>query len=567
MAYYIPQLLNQTLGELATMYQANRMGITATNQEVAENIRMMMPHLFQDGKFIGGEPYRQFLASNGMTISEFEANVRKQIIMRKLQALAFESAIVTQGEIEAEYKRRKASMRFDIVRFVADDFKSQAAPGDAAVRDYYEKNKAQFMAPVRRAFELVVVDEAKLGESIEAPESSLRQLYASQLDRWRQDERVHVRHILLKTNDQPKEKHAEIRKKLEDILKQVKGGADFGEMAKKHSQDPGSASRGGDLDWVTKGQMVANFEKTSFSLQPKQISDIVETEFGYHIIQVLEKEPGRVKPFEEVKQELAMEAKRSQLYERMPALADQARAELMQAPAQAEAIAKKLNLTYAKVAAAGPGDPIPHIGISPQFEQALYAVQKNEVTEVVQVQGNKLVVGVLNDILPQTPQPFAKVESQIKSMLTNMEAARLAEKKAQEFERRFQANNRDLMKTARELNVKVHDSKLVDRGGNIEGAGSPMVFGEVVFTLPVGAVHGPHRVGERTFYLKVTERKEADMTLFATEKEAILNEIRGSKIAERRELFEAGLVESLKNQGKLKVNETVLTRVLNSMTS
>jgi hypothetical protein len=74
-------------------------------------------------------------------------------------------------------------------------------------------------------------------------------------------------------------------------------------------------------------------------------------------------------------------------------------------------------------------------------------------------------------------------------------------------------------------------------------------------------------VGERTFYLKVTERKEADMTLFATEKEAILNEIRGSKIAERRELFEAGLVESLKNQGKLKVNETVLTRVLNSMTS
>jgi peptidyl-prolyl cis-trans isomerase D len=567
MAYYIPQLLNQTLGELATMYQANQMGLTATNQEVVENIRMMVPQLFQDGKFIGGEPYRQFLASNGMTISEFEANVRKQIVLRKLQALAFEGTIVTQGEVEAEYKKRKALIRFDIVRFVADDFKSQAAPGDAEVRDYYEKNKAQYMSPVRRAFELVVVDELKLGESIAIPDSSLRQLYASQLDRWRQDERVHVRHILLKTNDQPKDKHPEIRKKMEDILKQVKGGADFGELAKKHSQDPGSANRGGDLDWVTKGQMVPNFEKTSFSLQPKQISDIVETEFGYHIIQVLAKEAGRVKPFEEVKQELAAEAKRSQLFERMPALADQARAELVQAPTQAEAIAKKLNLGYIKVAAAGPGDPIPNIGVSPQFDQALYALQKNEVSEVVQVQGNKLVVGALNEILPQTPEPLSKVETQIKNMLATGKSTQLAGKKAAEFEARFQANHGDLLRTAKEMNAKVHDSKLVDRSGNIEGVGMPMMFGEIVFTLPVGAVHGPHRVGDRTFYLKVTERKEADMTLFAAERESILNEIRGSKIAERRELFEAGLVEALKNQGKLKVNETVLTRVLNSMTS
>jgi parvulin-like peptidyl-prolyl isomerase len=226
-----------------------------------------------------------------------------------------------------------------------------------------------------------------------------------------------------------------------------------------------------------------------------------------------------------------------------------------------------LNLAYAKVAAAGPGDPLPNIGVSPQFEQALYALQKNEVSEVVQVEGNRLVVGVLNDILPQTAEPFAKVEGQIKSMLTAQKSAQISAKKAQEFETRFMANQRDLLKTARELNVKVHDSKLVDRSGNIEGIGSPIMFGEVVFSLPVGAIHGPHRVGDRVFFLRVTEKKEADMTLFAGEREAILNEIRGSKIAERREIFEAGLVESLKNQGKLKVNETVLTRVLNSMTS
>src|SRR5262249_53539748 len=143
--------------------------------------------------------------------------------------------------------------------------------------------------------------------------ADVRKAYSSSMDNFRMPERVHIRHILIKTEGKSDSEKKAALAKAEGILKQLQGGADFADLAKKNSDDPGSKEKGGDLDFVVHGQTVPEFDKMAFSLPVKQISPIVTTQYGYHILQVLEKQPARVQPFEEVKANLTTELKKQQV--------------------------------------------------------------------------------------------------------------------------------------------------------------------------------------------------------------------------------------------------------------
>src|SRR5262249_680213 len=152
---------------------------------------------------------------------------------------------------------------------------------------------------------------------IQVSDQQLRAAYSASMDNFRVPERVHARHILIKTVDKNDAEKKQLLAKAQDVLKQIKAGGDFGELAKKYSDDTGNAAKGGYRDWFVKGQMVPEFEKVAFSLKPKEVSDIVTTTYGYHIVQVLEHEQAHVKPFDEVKTALADELKKQGLSEKM----------------------------------------------------------------------------------------------------------------------------------------------------------------------------------------------------------------------------------------------------------
>jgi peptidyl-prolyl cis-trans isomerase D len=235
----------------------------------------------------------------------------------------------------------------------------------------YNSHKAQFTTEEKRSFHLLIADEEKFAAAHQMPESEIRALYNSNLDRYRTPERAHVRHILIKTTEKSAAEQAAAEAKAKDLLNQLRKGADFAELAKKHSEDPGSAAKGGDLDWVTRGQMVANFEKATFSQPVKQIGDLVKTEYGFHIVQVLEREPARVKPFEEVREQIATEGKREAVFNRMQQAMEQARAELAKNAGAAGQIASKLGLTHHKVENAGRGTSVqyPRSGPTPSWKR------------------------------------------------------------------------------------------------------------------------------------------------------------------------------------------------------
>jgi peptidyl-prolyl cis-trans isomerase D len=558
---YVPMIINQMIAERAVAYQAVRMGFRVSEADVALAVESMMPQLYQNGKFVGRDVYAQILSQQmNMTIPEFEENVRKQILLTRLENFVLEGVAVGDREVEQEFRRRHEKIKVDYISISPADFRSKVTVSREEMLAHYNANKNSFQVGEKRDVGLIAVEEGAVAQNLQITDEELRRIYQSEPDRFRTPERVKVRHILLKTTEQSEEEKAKIKAKAEDLLKQLKNGADFAALAKAHSEDAGTKENGGDLGWITRGQTVENFEKTAFALKPNELSGVITTEYGYHILQVLEKEPARLRPFEEVKAELAEEQKKQRLYDRMQELADQARAELIKAPMQAEQIAARLGLKFVRIDKFTPGDPIPGLGTSPDLDEAIASLAKGGVTPVTQLGSNRLVVAAVTEVYPARPAEFAEVEDRIRETLISQKAQAMAEEKTKQLREMMKTAGNDLEKLARALGVTVKSSPEFGREGSVEGLGSP-VYLEDAFKAPVGQVVGPINAMGQTLVVRVTGKVEADLSKLAAERAEIVTAIKRRKAQERKELFEDGILTKLIQEKKVKIYDRNIQRL------
>ncbi|MGH9663922.1 MAG: peptidylprolyl isomerase, partial [Bryobacteraceae bacterium] len=437
---YVPQIIDQMISDQAVAYEAKRLGLNVSNSELAEAIRATpsFQPLFASGQF-NKQAYENYLAQQGLTIPEFEANFKKQMLKTYLDNIALNGIVVTPADVEAAYKKKNEKLKVEYVSFSADKFKGQVKPSAEELKAYFNSHRNLFTVPEKRGFDIVLADEANVGQSIQVPEAALRRYYDTNLDKYRTPERVKARHILFMTQGKPPADLPKIRAKAEDVLKQVKNGGDFAGLAKKYSDDTASAVKGGDLGWVVRGQTVKAFEDAAFSMKPNQISNLVTTEYGFHIIQVLEKQPAHVQTFDEVKSQIAADIKREQVFDKMPQIADQARASLVKAPQQAAEIAKQDNLSFVHVDKAGTGDPLPQVGASPELLSAVMSLKKGEVSQVVQLSGNRLCIAVVTDVYPAHPAEFSDVEAQVRERYVTDKSNELVQAKLKEAAAKFTA--------------------------------------------------------------------------------------------------------------------------------
>lgn len=411
---------------------------------------------------------------------------------------------------------------------------------------------------------MVVVDEDKVSASIQTNEGSLRAYYDSNKDQFRTPERVKVRHILIKTMEKPKDQEEALKKKTEDLLKQIKGGADFAELAKKNSEDTVSAAKGGDLDWVARGQTVKPFEDAAFALQPKQTSDIVKSEFGFHIIQTMEKEQARMKPFEEVKDQIAKDQAKQQVFDRMQQIADQIRSALVKNPGAAEQLANENKVGFAKVEKVGRGEVLPLIGQVTDLDNTLFDLkEKGGVTEIVTTSTNKLVIAVLDEVFPARQAELAEVEGEIRKTISSERANRMLNERASALMASVKAMGGDLRKAAAAMKLEVKSAPEFGRDGSVEGMGTAN-YVEEAFRRDVGAVFGPVTVNGPVFVCKITGKTPPDMAKFQVQRFDLLLRLKGQKAQERRDLFEDGVVNHLKQKGIVKINQDVVKRLIDT---
>jgi len=566
MPHYVPVFINSMVTERALAFEARRLGFKVSDEDLAVGIRQTIPTLFQEGKFAGKDAYAQVLAQQNMTIPQFEEDMARQLLITKMRNVALEGTVVTPQEIEQEYRRRNDKVKIEYVKVNGDKLRSEVQATPDELRKYYEANKLAYQVPEKRDLGIVIVDQAKLEQTIQPTDADLLRVYSDNKDTYRLPERVNVRHILLKTNDKDPKSDAAVKAKADDLVKQLrKPGANFAEMAKKYSDDPGSKDKGGEYDGVVRGQMVPEFEKAAFSLKVNEISDPVKTTYGYHIIQLLAHEQAQLKPFNDVKAQLAAEYKKQRVNDLMQQLSDKVQAALTKDPLHPDKVAADLGVQYVKADHVGPGDPLPEVGVNKDFEDAVSSLKKGEVSQPVPLTGNtKMAVAVCTgDTLPH-PAGFEEVQSKVHDALVNNKLSKLIDQKATQLVEKARANGGDLAAAAKSMGLEVKTSDAVDRAGAIEGLGSAGMLPDA-FVKPVGSIIGPNQfAAESKVVCKVVEKIPADLSALANQRVAIRDQIKSEKGRARNSLFEEGVRDALTKEGKIKVHQDVIDRLLAS---
>ena len=573
--FYLPMLMQQAVQRLVQQqemrYEAGRLGLKVYDSEVRDELQngSFKQTFFPGGKWIGQKEYVDLLAQHDLTPEMFEAQVKDQVLARKLFGAISAGVSVTPAEVEQEYKDKNLKVKFKYAVLNLDDVQKEIKPTEADLKAFFNANPARYAnsIPEKRQLRYFVLLDKDAESKATVTTADIQSFYNSNLDQYRLPERVRVRHILINmpppgADGKPDQKAVdEARAKAADILKQVKAGGNFAELAKKYSQDPGSAANGGELPWAQRGGFVAEFEKVAFSLNPGQISDVVQTSFGFHIIQGIEKETARVKPLAEVKDEIEKQVKA----QKVANILDK-QATTVHDTAQKQGLDKAAAVAGAQVLQSNPvgrNESLPGVGASPELMAAVFATA-DKAPQMQRFPQGYVIYEVTRIDPPRTPS-FEEIKDRVANDFKAQSAAQLLQKKTAALADRAHSEH-DLEKAAKEAGATMKTSELVGRTSQVPEIGRLSGPAAVAFSLKPGEISGPINVGQKTVVLSVVDRQEASATdpQFAEASKAITEQLSEQKRQQSLELFMSNLNARLEKEGKLKYNKAEMDRLLKS---
>ena len=430
------EILDNLIAQRVLAGEVNRKGLSVSDQSLQRAILAMPELKTPDGQF-DNERYRSLLSMQNMNPARFEARLRAELALQQLNGAIQSSAFAPKTVANRLSDINSQEREVQEMLFNASDFVSQVKATDEMLKDYYDKSAGQFEIPEQVKAEYIVLDAAAVAAQISVSDADIKSYYDQNLKRYSVDEQRRASHILIAApKDAPAAEKEKAKTKAENLLAQIrKNPGDFARLAKEHSQDPGSAERGGDLGFFGKGMMVKPFEDAAYKLKQGEISDVVESDFGYHIVQLAELKPGAVKSLEEVKGEIAAEIKKQMAAKKFSELAETLNSTVYENAESLKPAAEKLqlkietasNLTRSPNPTANPNSPVNN----PKFLAALFsddALKRKNNTEVVEVAPNTLIAGRVVEHKPATRRPFEEVKAVVRERVVQIEAMNLAKK-------------------------------------------------------------------------------------------------------------------------------------------
>ncbi|MBN2707190.1 MAG: SurA N-terminal domain-containing protein, partial [Deltaproteobacteria bacterium] len=293
------EALNGLIDRRLLLLQAEKLGLVVTEAEMRQRIAAL-PAFQRDGSF-DAEIYRRALSFNRLTPAQFEQGLREDLLLDKVRYVVGDGVRVLPAEVDILLARQKEEIRVDLIKLDPAACLDRVTLGAEQVEKYFHEHREDFRVPVQRAIIAVVLERSKLLEEIPLTEPAVAQYYQDNLEKFKVDEQVKARHILIKLEEgAADERQSAVLAEMAAIEKELTAGGDFAELAKKYSQGP-SASSGGDLGWFGRGAMVGPFEEAAFALKPGEVSPPVRTRFGFHLIKTEDYRPARTKTLAEVK--------------------------------------------------------------------------------------------------------------------------------------------------------------------------------------------------------------------------------------------------------------------------
>jgi len=559
--FFAQRAADQLITRQALIAEAEHLGFKATPEEVKDELQhgRYASYFFPDGNFVGQTQYEEMLSQGNLTPATFEESVGKEILINKLEALINGGASVSEGAVRHEFIKQNTKVKFDYAVLKQDDLRKGLHPTDQELKAYYDGHKNSYAnsIPEKRKVKYALIDLGKIQAGVQVSQDELKAYYDQHRDQYRLPQQVKVSHIWIKmplpgADGKIDDKAvAQAQGRADELLKQLKAGAKFEDVAKKYSEDPGSANVGGSLGWIGKGQTSVEFEKVAFSLPKGQISDVVKSADGFHIIRVDEKQDAQLKPLDDVKAQIE------------PILKQQKAQQLAQAQAEElknQAIAKGLD-----AAAAAKGVPavtsdffsrrdmVPGLGPAQQFMDAVFAAKDNAPPDVASVAQGFAVFQLLA-VKPQSTPTFEEIRSRVESEFKNERANILLTQKTQELSDRAKAAH-DLKKAAKELGATVMTSDFVAPDGQVPEIGSMTGQASAAFSMKPGDISAPITSANNGIVIGLLESQPPLEADFAAKRDQIRESLLQSKQEELFSLFVTNLRAQMEKSGKIKINQ------------
>ena len=547
----IPQrVIQQLVGEEAILVEAQRLGFHVSDAELSERIQRM-PQLQENGRFVGYDRYRMFLAYQRppMRIDEFEESVRKSVIMEKFQQAATAWMRVSDSDADEEYRRRNEKVKLELAVFTANQFRSKVQATDAELQARFDANQESYRLPEKRRVRFLAIDQDVLKRTMAATPEEVAARYQQNIAMYETPEQVRASHILFKTEGKD---DAAVKKIAEGVLKQVRSGADFAKLARQYSED-GSKDKGGDLDFFPRGKMVKEFDEASFTMKPGQISDLVKTQYGYHIIKVTDRKDKTTRTLAEVKAVLEDQIKTEKAQREAERLQAEVAKEIDD-PSDLDRVAKARAWTVGDSGLFAREEPLAGLGYAPAVTAEAFNMAPGKVSAALRTaQGYAWIT--LVETKPSAIPTLAEVKEKVRDDVIRLKAIDLAKAKAEEVAKAAKINFAGAAKAA---GVEIKTTDQLSRGMAFPEIGVNKAVEDAVFALKVNEATGAVATDNAVVVARVKERTDINVADMAAARESMRTEL----LQRRRGEFFGAYMARAQSKMKIEFHEAAIRTVL-----
>ena len=547
------QILQQLIDEEAMVAESTRQGITVSDVEIRERI-LSLPGFQENGKFIGEQRYRTLLQMQNppMTTAEFERSLRRALQIEKLRNAVAGWMSVSDADVAAEYRRRNEKVKLDVVPITAESLKNEVSVTDAEVTSYFDTSKEKYRIGEKRKVKYAIVSVDQVRSTIVVPEADIQAFYTQNLQQYQTPAQVRASHILFKIEG--KDEKA-VQAQAEDVLKKAKApGADFAALAKQYSEDDSNNANGGDLDYFGRGRMVAEFEQAAFAMKPGEVSDLVKTAFGFHIIKVVDNKPDSTRPVAEVRPEIEEQLK----WQKAQAEAEKIAKSLegaMKSAADLDRVAKERSLQVTETGLVQQNEAIQGVGVQPELSGRVFGMQEGEVTPAMRVATGWVfatVTGRQDAYVPKLDEVRARVTDDLKQQkavdLVKQRAAAIAADLKQA---------KDFAAAVKRAGLEIKTTELIARGSPVADLGVSEQVDAAAFALPQGGVSDAITTPTSTAIVRVAEK----VTVTDQEVEQGRDQLRDEMVNTRRDRFFGAYMQKAKSGLTIAIREETLARI------
>ena len=553
----MPSAAQSLISEAVLLQEADRLGLNVSDDDVRRFLHsgQFGQALFPDGKYIGDQQYAILIDEHfHITREEFEAELKKQIEEERLRAYVTGPVTVSDKEIRDSYKQQGTKIKFDYAVLTSDDLGKQINPSDAELQSFFQKNMARYSTaiPAARKIQYISFNSGQVpGGAPQVTDDAIKRYYAQHQQDYKVDEQVKVRHILIAVDPKADAKtDAAARARAQDLLKQIKAGGNFADLAAKNSDDPGSKVQGGELGFLKRGTTVPEFDAAAFSQRPGDIQIVRSARFGYHILQVEEKQTAHTRPLDEVKPQIVAALTRDAEAQQAQKFAQQ-----LASDAQKNGLAKTAEAHHLPMVTT---DYLPQAGIIPglpdstKLLSAAFTAKPGGAPQIADT-GEGFAVFQVQDVKAAHAPAFADYKSHILDDYRQEQLPKLLTSKTAELAARARSEN-DLAKAAKEVGATLKTSDLVGKDGQVPDIGELSTAAPDLFDLTTGQVSNPINTGRTGAVARLVDRQEPtpeDIAKnFDRTKESVLSQRREDMFA----VFASSLVDRYTKEKRIRMN-------------